>query len=258
MKRWIVRISVGLSVVVICGVLIGRRVSEPARTDAPAPSIKHSSSVRVVAKSSAPAETHSSVEQSSADSTPPTKPRRRFTDGVAAVQSIDWSTVRIASPMPQVLPTQRAADAIDAGFAPEWFERSIGRGQAESLLYKGKSAYVSVQDLASKIMSQSKSPDDYWANGMEDELTALTTSESRKTPILTRVFCSGGGCLLYVESESEPISGNPGVEVLGSLVRDPMWRDAYGVQPLTYYMTGIGSWDLILIARPRCAQANPC
>ena len=39
-------------------------------------------------------------------------------------------------------PLPGATDAIDAGFAPEWIERSLGNLQAESQRYQGRYAYV--------------------------------------------------------------------------------------------------------------------
>lgn len=194
-----------------------------------------------------------SASSEGAVDTPSETAAKRFVDGVAAVQAIDWEKVGSFSPIPRLMPARRAADAVDAGFAPEWIERSIGNWwQAESQRYQGKYAYAPVQPMALQIMSQSKSPDDAWANGMESDLTSFI---ARKSPanaqLLTRVFCNAEGCLCYLEDENDQVLGRPTDNVLASLRDDPMWTQTYGIKPLTFYRTGTKTWDLILIARPK-------
>jgi hypothetical protein len=59
---------------------------------------------------------------------------QRLVNGVAAAKAIDWDTVHILSPIPRLMPAREAEDAVDAGFAPEWFERSLKGTNAISWL----------------------------------------------------------------------------------------------------------------------------
>ncbi len=173
----------------------------------------------------------------------------RFTDGVEAAKAIDWNTVGLLSPIPRLMPTGSAVDAVDAGFAPEWFERSIGKAEAGSLSYQGQSASIDIQAFASKVISESKIPDDGWANGMESELRSMIAHNTSPTAEdISRVYCNNEGCLCYIEDEHAPFGVAP--HILISLRSDSM-AQMYGISPLGSYWTGAGNWALILIPRPR-------
>lgn len=77
------------------------------------------------------------------------------------MQSINWDEVGRFSPIP--MPVRRAAEAVGAGFAPEWVKCSIGNWRAESQRFQGKYTHVAVQPMATRIMSESKGSDDQWA-----------------------------------------------------------------------------------------------
>ena len=174
-----------------------------------------------------------------------------FVDGVEAAKSIDWDSVERMSPIPRLMPTRPAADAVDAGFAPEWFEHSIGRWMADSINYHGKSESIWIQSLASQIMSESKSADDNWATGMEAQLRSMIAGDT-SADLISRVFCNGQGCLCYIEDEDPSV--HEGVReqmrILKSL-RDDAWAQGYGITYPGAYATGTHDWSLILIPRPR-------
>ncbi len=174
-----------------------------------------------------------------------------FVDGVEAARAIDWNTVGSLAPIPRLMPTGSAADAVDAGFAPEWFERSIAGWGADTLKYRGQFASIEVQPLALQIMSESKTPEDSWANGVESQLRlTIANSQSVTAETISRVFCSGEGCLCYVEDAQSPVSSNVANDVLLS-IRNDSWAQTYGITPLNAYRIGTQDWNLILIPRPK-------
>jgi hypothetical protein len=188
-----------------------------------------------------------------AETAAPSARVKRFVNGVEAVKAIDWNSVRSFSPIPRLMPTGSATDAVDAGFAPEWFERSIDGWGADSINYHGEFASIAIQPLASRIMSESRSADDDWANGVESKLRSMIADGAPATAATTsRVFCNGEGCLCYLESEDPAVSSSsrPTLRILLS-VRDDPWAQAYGISPLGVYRLGTRNWDLILIPRSR-------
>jgi hypothetical protein len=137
---------------------------------------------------------------------------QRFVDGVTAVKAIDWDAVQRFGPIPRLMLAREATNAVDAGFAQEWFEHSIG--------------------VASELRSviEAKSPAD--------------------AQLISRLFCNTEGCLCYLEDEEGDPLKRPTHDILISL-QDASWAQDYGIKPLTFYRFGTKSWDLILIARPK-------
>ncbi len=175
---------------------------------------------------------------------------QRLVDGVEAVKAIDWSRVHSLSPIPRGLPTGEAMDAVDAGFVPEWFERSMEGAGANSLRVRGQFSSIAIQPLAERILSESKSAEDAWANGVESELrTVIANHTAPGVEVISRVFCNGEGCLCYLEN-ADPSLARPASAVMLAL-RDEPWAKTYGIDPLSFYRLGTRGWDLILITRPK-------
>ena len=63
-----------------------------------------------------------------------------------AERSIAWSTVGKGDAIPAVMPTSRSANSLDAGFAPEWVERSVrplpGGDEAARLMLRIMSSHA--------------------------------------------------------------------------------------------------------------------
>lgn len=171
------------------------------------------------------------------------------TDGVDAASAIDWEALENNSPIPRSIPSRWAADAIDAGFPPDWFEHVYGDISVDSLIDHLKVSTVKLLPLVEKITSQSKSPGDVWANRAEADLRGLIQEHATPgTDLITRVFCSEPGCLVYLEG-SRP-SLRPMKKVLEAWIVEPRTSE-YGVRPINIYRAGKGNWDLLIIDRPR-------
>jgi hypothetical protein len=174
---------------------------------------------------------------------------QRHVDGVAAAKAIDWDKVGDFAPIPRSLPTGQAADAVDAGFVPEWFEHSIGRWTTRGAPIDGKVNAIEITPLASRIMSQSKSPEDVWAQGVESRLRSIIADNlSGNEQVISRVFCSSEGCLCYFEDTDPSQHMRPTQDVGRAVLSDPRSR-ADGITSQTFYVTGTRGWDLILISR---------
>lgn len=169
--------------------------------------------------------------------------------GAAAVQSIDWDSVRPGDPIPTRMPTSRADDAIDARFAPQWVERSIAS------LSRGTPAPLSRLVLA--IISQPHASDDTWANRAEQQLSRIVRTEvATGEPTVFRLFCSSAGCLCYLQRDGKFLGdGIVFRELLGDAGR------ALGIKrtDLDKIRIGLGSpehpptisWELTVVRRPR-------
>jgi hypothetical protein len=178
----------------------------------------------------------------------PVKNTQLPVDGVAAAKELDWDKVQDFAPIPRSLPARQAADAVDAGFVPEWFEHSIGRWTTRGRAIDGKVNAIEIAPLASRIMSESK---DAWAQGVETQLRSIIASNlPGNGQVISRVFCSSDGCLCYLEDTDLSKHTRPTVEVTRSVLNDPQSR-AYGITSQTLYVTGTGGWDLILISRTK-------
>lgn len=174
---------------------------------------------------------------------------RRPVDGVAAAKAIDWDKVKDFAPIPRSLPTRQAVDAVDAGFVPEWFDHSIGRWTTRGGPIDGKVNAIEITPWASRIISESKSSDDTWAQGVESRLRSIIASNlPGDEQVVSRVFCSSQGCLCYLEDTDLSKQTRSTQEVTRSTLNDPQIR-AYGITSQTLYITGTLGWDLILILR---------
>jgi hypothetical protein len=109
--------------------------------------------------------------------------------------AIDWETVKPFSPIPGAMPADSSDDPLQAGFAVEWIERSLGSQKDSGSIPPGLK-------LTLAIASQRRTPDDRWAYEMEQKLRDIirTKFQSRRTPI-ARVFCNAVGCLCYLQGE---------------------------------------------------------
>ena len=174
-------------------------------------------------------------------------------DGVEVAKSIDWSRVHDFAPIPRAMPTGEALDAIDAGFSPEWFERSIGEWRAVSVARDGPVTNAAVLPMAMRIMSESKRPDDVWANEVESKLrTVAVASSVPGVELITRAFCNAQGCLIYIESEPPHVMKKmPSDRVVAEL--RGAWAASRGIAPRDVYITGTLNgpydWNLIVIDR---------
>lgn len=174
---------------------------------------------------------------------------RQSADGVAAARAIDWDKIKTFAPIPRSLPSREAADAVDAGFVPEWFEHSIGRWTTRGAPIDGRANDIEITPLAARIMSDSKSPDDPWAQGVESQVRAIIASQlPGDDQVLSRVFCSSQGCLVYLEDVDPSQHVRPTEAVSSSILHDPRMQP-YGITSQTFYVTGSRGWDLILIPR---------
>jgi hypothetical protein len=114
---------------------------------------------------------------------------------------IDWSTVRLRSPIPDSMPALESDDPFEAGFAREWIERSLGRASFGSFKNEGRSTEILARPFALSVVSEKRMPDDSWAHGVDYELRRVVRSRLAQDDVSAmRVFCSAHGCLCYFES----------------------------------------------------------
>jgi hypothetical protein len=117
--------------------------------------------------------------------------------GADAERSIAWSTVGRGDAIPALMPTSGSANSLDAGFAPEWVERSVrptpaGEEAARWML---------------SIMSVQRASDDAWAEKVEHYLREfIRTQADVQAPTISRVFCNSVGCLCYLERAGLPLT----------------------------------------------------
>jgi hypothetical protein len=135
--------------------------------------------------SAAPLATASSAIAMPSGVAPSTSADRAPRDGVEAAGSIDWGTVRRYALIPRIMPTHSAALAIDAGFALEWFENSIGDGEIDSIGERRRFSSTPFLPLIERIVSEVKRAEDTWANGLESDLHTLI---QQNTPSEGRLF----------------------------------------------------------------------
>ena len=117
--------------------------------------------------------------------------------GAEAERSIVWNMVGKGDPIPALMPTSRSANSLDAGFAPEWVERSV------RLVQGGEES----ARLMLRIMSELRAPDDAWADMVEHYLREfIHTRVDAQAPTISRVFCNSVGCLCYLERTGSPLT----------------------------------------------------
>jgi hypothetical protein len=102
------------------------------------------------------------------------------------LQEIDWTSITAFSPIPDALPTFDSDDPLQAGFSPQWIERSLMPGNPDSAKF------------AQRIISQRRAPADVWARNMQNALWTLVHTKVSAGKH-ARVFCNAIGCLCYVE-----------------------------------------------------------
>jgi len=192
-----------------------------------------------IASTNTPAETHATAA-----------PR----DGVEAASVIDWSKVRTNQPIPPGMPSRRASLAIDAGFAMEWFERSLGSGLIDSDTVGARYSSTQFLPLVERILSEARNSNDVWANELESSIRAIVTEETPAgTEVASRVFCNGQGCLIYLEPQGETSFEDS--HVMDRLLKEPASR-RLGLDPFHVYRTTVipakfNRWSLFVIDRSR-------
>jgi hypothetical protein len=94
-------------------------------------------------------------------------------------------------------------------------------------------------------------PKDAWGQGLETQLRSIVASKlPGDAQVISREFCSSEGCLCYLEDTDLSKHTRPTESVTHAVLNDPQSR-AYGITSQTYYVTGSGGWDLILISRTK-------
>ena len=166
--------------------------------------------------------------------------------GAEAEHSIHWSTVGKGDAIPASMPTSRSADALDAGFAPEWVESSVrpfpGGEEAAPLI------------LA--IMSEQRAPDDAWADEVEHYLREfIRTQVAGQAPTTSRVFCNSVGCLCYLERTGSPLTQLMIYNALRSQAAREFGTKKMGMSIMESAPRGT-SWELTIVTRPK-AMAEP-
>ena len=167
--------------------------------------------------------------------------------GAEAERSIAWSTVRKGDPIPTLMPTSTSANSLDAGFAPEWVERSVrpfadGEESARSML---------------SIMSTQRAPDDAWADSVEHYLRAFIRSQvDVQAPTVSRVFCNAVGCLCYVERTGSALTLLMIYGALTSPAASEFGTKQMGITTLRHGRRLGTSWELTIVMRPK-AVAEP-
>jgi hypothetical protein len=167
------------------------------------------------------------------------------TSGAEAEQTVDWTSVKAHSPIPNTLPTGPSDDPLEAGFAAEWIKRSLD--------YPGN---ASQRQLALGIVSRHRTANDRWAIGMEEQLREIISTTVQNVAV-SRVFCNGIGCLCYVQ-----LDGNRGIplEVIPELL-GPKGRK-FGIQRSDLEAVVIGDypdtpWQLTIVKRPKIPGPAP-
>ena len=160
---------------------------------------------------------------------------------------IDWQKVEHGSPIPHQMPVGDGDKAIDAGFAPQWIERSITQWPPS----------FQDPDLPSKqvlkIAKGNRRANDKWAHDMDAHLRAtLRINGDANVLRYARVFCGSEGCLCYYETtpDSFPLYGKVRSDLLHGLLDDSGWGHGLGVDPANVDEVGsTGAWELIYIVR---------
>ena len=130
------------------------------------------------------------------------------------------------------MPARRSALAIDAGFAMEWFERSLGSGLIDSDTVGARYSSTQFLPLVERILSEARNSNDAWANELESSIRALVTEETPAgTEVTSRVFCNGQGCLIYLEPQGETSFDDS--QVMDRLLKEP----AIGALASTRFMS---------------------
>ncbi len=170
--------------------------------------------------------------------------------GEDAARIIDWTSVQVGAPIPDLMPAAQSDDPLETGFAPQWIEHAVFPFPSSASAWGRK--------LALEIVARRRSPDDYWAATMEEELREIVRTKlpaSRNA----RVFCNSAGCLCYVERD-EPFVARSIVylELLGETGRK-YGVDKYNLGVLVHVGRSPGiPWELTLVRHPSAdTPVNP-
>jgi hypothetical protein len=180
------------------------------------------------------------AEQSKAAAAPATR-------DAPATGPIDWRTVEHGSPIPHQMPVADADKAIDAGFSPQWVERSITKWPPSA----------QDPDLPAKqvlrIAKGNRRANDQWAHDVANRLRAtLRINGDANVLRYARVFCGSEGCLCYYETppESFALYGRVRSDLLHGLLDDGGWGHSLDIAPTNVDEVGsTGAWELIYILR---------
>ncbi|HKU89821.1 MAG TPA: hypothetical protein VJP84_08500, partial [Steroidobacteraceae bacterium] len=166
---------------------------------------------------------------------------------------IDWNSVRESSPIPRAMPAAQSDDPYGAGFARQWVEQSLQKRNA----FFGREAGSPLMDpkpLVLDVVSEPKNPEDSWAYGAEYELRRIVDQQSRDSPepAITRTFCNGHGCLIYMEFDGDKMADLSSIPK--AILRAP-WRKDFGIEARNVFVL-IGRqdeprirWQMFLVHR---------
>jgi hypothetical protein len=161
--------------------------------------------------------------------------------GAEAERSIAWSTVGKGDPIPALMPTATSANALEAGFSPEWVERSVrpfadGEESARSML---------------SIMSEQRASDDAWAQSVEHYLREFIQSQiDVQAPTVSRVFCNAVGCLCYLERTDSALTHLMIYGALTSPAANEFGTKQMKITTLRHGSRFRTSWELTILMRP--------
>jgi hypothetical protein len=166
--------------------------------------------------------------------------------GAEAEHSIDWNRVGKGDAIPASMPTSRSADALDAGFAPEWVERSVRPFPGGEV----------AAPLILAIMSERRVPDDAWADEVEHYLREfIRTQVAVQAPTIFRVFCNSVGCLCYLERARSPLTHLMIYKALRSQAASGFGTKEMSMTILDQPPRPSTSWELTIVTRPRATAA---
>jgi hypothetical protein len=170
--------------------------------------------------------------------------------------SVDWAMIGHAAPIPHQLPVVADAEsALQAGFAPQWIERSVTEWPP------------SIQDpdlpakLILRIAKGVRRPDDRWAGDLASKLRAtITATGDADVQRYARVFCGSTGCLCYFEIPADSPSLESFDDVRSVILHGLLDKGGWGQQTFGIVQTDVnevgelGTWELIYILRPKTAK----
>jgi hypothetical protein len=148
------------------------------------------------------------------------------------------------------MPTSISADPVEAGFAPQWAERSLDPH------------FASLRGVLA-VMANKKRSGDSWPYALEDHLRQVIKMAFEKdSPTVSRVFCNSVGCLVYMERTNSQTRVAPGwFATWQQVVKSPDWAKTSGVDQTRIDITSTSGFpvsadqytDWILVYLPRAA-----
>jgi hypothetical protein len=166
---------------------------------------------------------------------------------------IDWERVQSDYPIPRQLPVGLSGTPAGAGFVKQWVERALGEKPSVVVQYRDL-PLINPVSLILDVISEPKDVEDNWPFGVEFELQTTLALEfsGPRAVVLTRLFCNGHGCLVYLEHEA---TQNPNLKALSRRINgSPVFRE-FGISSDSLFeiyggATGLDvRWRMLLIDR---------